>query len=60
MSFTDHDVVLASLARERIAQALADAARARRAREARHSVEAEVPARRPVDPVLTPATPGTR
>jgi len=60
MSFMDHDVVLASVARERIEQALADAARARQVRGARHSAEAEAPARPPVDPVLTPATPGTR
>jgi hypothetical protein len=60
MTMGDHDFVLASLAHDRIDAALAEAARARLAREARSGREEPAAAGPPADPVLTPATPGTR
>jgi hypothetical protein len=55
MSLLEYDVMLAYLARARIDEARADAARARRVREARRAREREAAAGPGGDPVLTPA-----
>ena len=55
MNLMDHDFILASLARERIDEALADAERERRVREAQQPTPEREAAARPGDPVLTPA-----
>ena len=61
MNLMDHDFILASLARERIDEALADAARERRVREEpQPAPEREGAARPGGDPVLTPARLETR
>ena len=60
MSIVDHDFILASLARDRIDRALAEATRHRLAREARQAREAEATARAGGEPVLTPARSDTR